>query len=94
MADVVSLRDRGKYQPILDASIAMAQGVGPALGGYFAQSSALGWEWTFWISLPLGVPVLIVCIFALPLRKVEGKLGEKMLAVDYVGAVMIIGSES
>ena len=35
VSDVVSLRERGKYQGILGAVVAIANGVGPVIGGAF-----------------------------------------------------------
>lgn len=37
VSDIVSLKDRGKYQGINEAVIAISNGVGPILGGVFAQ---------------------------------------------------------
>jgi hypothetical protein len=37
MSDVVSLKDRGKYQGINEAIIAISNGVGPILGGVFSE---------------------------------------------------------
>ena len=42
VSDVVSLRDRGKYQSITEANILVGNAVGPLLGAAFAQSD---WRW-------------------------------------------------
>ncbi|KAK7042957.1 hypothetical protein VNI00_008694 [Paramarasmius palmivorus] len=39
VSDTVSLRERGKYQGILGASVAFAYGVGPVIGGKFVETS-------------------------------------------------------
>lgn len=43
VSDVVSLRQRGKYQGILGSSVALANGVGPLIGGALASTSSSGW---------------------------------------------------
>ncbi|KAF9014727.1 cephamycin export protein cmcT [Hymenopellis radicata] len=53
VSDTVSLRERGKYQGILGISVAFANGVGPLIGGAFAQNST--WRWIFRLLLPMTV---------------------------------------
>lgn len=50
VSDVVSLRDRGKWQGILGAFNALANGVGPVIGGALAT---VQWRWIFWLNLPV-----------------------------------------
>lgn len=44
MSDVVSLKDRGKYQGIIEGVIAIANGTGPILGAVFAEKASWRWE--------------------------------------------------
>lgn len=37
LSDIVSLKDRGKYQGINEAVIAVSNGLGPLVGGLFSQ---------------------------------------------------------
>ena len=37
VSDIVSLKDRGKFQGILEAVIALSNGFGPVIGGLFAE---------------------------------------------------------
>lgn len=37
VSDIVSLKDRGKYQGINEAVIALSNGFGPVIGGLFAE---------------------------------------------------------
>lgn len=76
VSDVVSLRERGMYQGILGGVVAVANAIGPPVGGVISER--LGWRWGFWINLPLGAVVLLVVIFALPLVQVKGRAGEKL----------------
>jgi MFS family permease len=43
ISDIVSLKERGKYQGMLGSAIAVGGGLGPLLGGIFAQSAS--WRW-------------------------------------------------
>ncbi|KAH8924037.1 MFS general substrate transporter [Atractiella rhizophila] len=88
MSDVVSLKDRGKYQGILEAVIAISNGIGPLLGGVF--TSKLNWRWCFWINLPLGAVSLVLIVFLLPLRRVKGEVLQKVKQVDWVGTTLTL----
>lgn len=67
IADVVPARERGKYMGIMGGVFAVSSVAGPLLGGWFTES--IGWRWTFWINLPLGVLALLAAVFFLHLPK-------------------------
>lgn len=58
IADIIPPRQRGTYMGILGSAWSFASVLGPILGGWFADS--IGWRWTFWFNLPLGVVAIIV----------------------------------
>ncbi|KAI0710313.1 MFS general substrate transporter [Cerioporus squamosus] len=88
ISDVVSLRDRGKYQGIIGVVVAFGFAVGPLLGGVLAEKA--GWRWCFWVTLPVSACALAFVLFVLPLKPVEGNIGKKLAAMDYLGAALTL----
>ncbi|KAA1475284.1 MFS general substrate transporter [Dentipellis sp. KUC8613] len=88
MSDVVTLRDRGKYQGIIGVVIALGFGIGPLIGGVLSEK--VSWRWCCWVTLPISACGIVVTTYILPLRSVEGDIKRKLLAVDYVGAALTL----
>ncbi|RHZ69268.1 hypothetical protein CDV55_106401 [Aspergillus turcosus] len=93
VSDVVPLRERGKYQGILGAVVAIANGIGPVIGGALASASIENesWRWIFRLNLPLTALTTLCVLFFMPLRKVSGAWKVKLAAVDFVGAALALG---
>ena len=56
IGDVVSPRERGKYQGAFGAVFGVSSVAGPLLGGFFVDN--LTWRWVFYINLPIGTVAL------------------------------------
>ncbi|KDQ58485.1 hypothetical protein JAAARDRAFT_34295 [Jaapia argillacea MUCL 33604] len=88
VSDIVSLKDRGKFQGIQEGVIALSNGTGPILGGIFSQYTT--WRWAFWINLPMGGAAIAIAFWLLPLKPVEGDIRSKFLKIDYLGSALTI----
>ncbi|KAJ7070441.1 MFS general substrate transporter [Mycena belliarum] len=88
VSDIVTLRERGKYQGIIGGIIAVGYAIGPPLGGALAQN--VGWQWCVWITIPFSLVATCIVIFVLPLKPVQGNIRSKLLAVDYLGALLTL----
>ncbi|KAF2085673.1 MFS general substrate transporter [Saccharata proteae CBS 121410] len=88
--DLVPLRERGKWFSFFSAMWSVGTVVGPLLGGGFSQN--ITWRWIFWINLPfIGVAVPMVVVF-LRLHHQTSSLAEKLLRIDWIGAIVFVAS--
>ncbi|MCW2635068.1 MAG: Drug resistance transporter, EmrB/QacA subfamily [Blastococcus sp.] len=69
IADVVPARERAKYMGPIGALFGLSAIAGPLVGGFFTDHAALGWQWCFWINVPVGLAVLAIGWFALSLPR-------------------------
>nr|WP_273546334.1 MULTISPECIES: MDR family MFS transporter [unclassified Xanthobacter] len=87
IADVVSPRERGRYQGQIATVFAASSVAGPVLGGFFAEH--LHWSLIFWINVPLGIAALVSTDRIL--RQLPRH--ERRHRMDYTGAgLMMLGS--
>ncbi len=91
IGDIVSPRERGKYQGLFGAVWGVSSVAGPLLGGFFADQGEIlgitGWRWIFYINIPFGILALLVTSSVLHIPRANVKH-----AIDYLGALfMVIG---
>lgn len=86
LSDIVSLKDRGKYQGILGSSVGIGNAVGPfIMAGFIKQSS---WRSYYYFLAPLAFCVNIVLFFSLKSNKKLNDVisrKEKFKSIDYFG---------
>ncbi|MDQ2838850.1 MAG: MFS transporter [Actinomycetota bacterium] len=89
IADIVSPRERAKYQGYFMAVFGLSSVAGPVLGGLLAGQSRLlgfdGWRWVFYVNVPIGIVALIVVSRFLNIPHVR-----KNHKVDYTGALLLV----
>lgn len=94
VSDIVPLRERGKYQGILGSVVALANGIGPVIGGAFASRGHGSWRWIFRLNLFLSVLTTTCVYFFMPLRKVNGNWKRKVAAIDFPGCVLSLSGST
>ncbi len=82
IADVVSPRERGRYQGIFGSVYGVTSVAGPLLGGFFVDNFT--WRWVFYVNLPIGVIALVVTMLTLP-----AAAQRLQHAIDYVGTALL-----
>jgi len=82
IADVVSPRERGRYQGLFGAFFGASSVAGPLLGGFFTDHAS--WRWVFYINVPLGILALVVTSSVLP-----PSVRRSRVHIDVVGATVL-----
>ena len=87
IGDVIPPRERGRYQGYFAAVFGTSSVLGPVLGGWFADGP--GWEWIFFINVPIGLVALVITSAALKIPHVR-----REHSIDYLGAAVVVASVS
>lgn len=83
IGDILSPRERGRYQGYMGSVFAVSSVGGPLLGGFFVDN--LDWRWVFYINLPIGLLALVATarFLHLPVQR-------RQRNIDYIGAALLV----
>jgi MFS family permease len=88
VGDLVSPRERGRYQGYIVSVFAVATVAGPLLGGLLVDHAS--WRWVFYVNLPLGLLALAVLRLRMPAPPAVSAAGP----LDVTGAGLLAGATS
>jgi len=83
IGDIFPPAQRARWAGVLMSVFAFSTIVGPLLGGWITDN--IGWRWTFYVNLPVGVVALAFAAYALP-----GHVKLHRHSIDYLGASLLV----
>ncbi len=86
VGDLVSPRERGRYQGYIAVAFALATVIGPLIGGVLVEHAS--WRWVFYVNLPVGAVALAGLHLKLPAPARAGS----PTSLDVAGAILLAGS--
>ena len=84
--EIFAPHERGRMQGYLSAVWGISALIGPLVGGLIV--TYLGWRWTFFVNIPVGVIANYLLVVGLPGRAREGRRRR----IDYAGAACLVVS--
>ncbi len=86
IAEMFPPRQRGKYMGLFGVAGGISTVIGPTLGGIITDT--LGWQWIFFVNVPIGIISLSLIIPYLP----EFGVIVKEKVMDYLGIITFTGA--
>ncbi|HEY5208888.1 MAG TPA: MDR family MFS transporter [Stellaceae bacterium] len=85
IGDLVSMRERGRYQGLFASLFAICSVAGPVIGGVITDY--LSWHWIFYVNIPFGA--LAMGMITIALHRPQVRRGRR---IDYWGALLLTSS--
>ncbi|KAI9745932.1 MAG: hypothetical protein M1818_000613 [Claussenomyces sp. TS43310] len=85
ISDLVSLRERGKYQGAISAAIGLGAATGPFVSAGLLKTGPEGWRWAFWVPAILAAACIPFLVFLLPTKPITGSWRDKICKIDWLG---------
>src|SRR2546425_9113071 len=86
IGDLFDPAQRGKYQGLRAAVFGLSSLIGPAIGGVITDT--IGWQWVFFVNLPVGAVVFTVIWRTLPSARPSATAPR----IDYLGATVLVAA--
>ena len=86
IGDMYDPSERGKYQGLVGAVFGLSSLIGPAIGGVITDT--IGWQWIFFVNLPVGAIVFAVIWRTLPSVRPSATAPR----IDYLGASVLVAA--
>src|SRR4051812_20133027 len=87
IAELVSPRERGRYQGYFGALFGTASVAGPLIGGFLTDH--LSWRWVFYVNVPIGIVAALITSSVIPSTGARSHP-----RIDYLGAGLLAGAVS
>ncbi len=83
VGDIVSPRERGRYQGLIAAVFAVSSVIGPFIGGFIVDH--FDWSWVFLVNIPVGIAALAITqrVLHIPFTPTPQR-------IDWLGAVLLM----
>jgi EmrB/QacA subfamily drug resistance transporter len=86
IGDIFPPAQRARWTGVLMSVFGVATIIGPLIGGWITDSS-LGWRWTFYVNVPVGILALTFAAVALPAH-----VSLRKHRIDYVGSTLLVAA--
>ena len=83
IGDIFTPRERGRWMGVISMTFGLSSIIGPYLGGWITDQ--FGWQWIFYINLPVALIALVGALYALPRVRAE-----KDVHVDWIGSALLV----
>jgi len=86
IGDIFPPAQRARWTGVLMSVWGVATIIGPLIGGWITDSS-LGWRWTFYVNVPVGILALTFAAYALPAH-----VSLRKHRIDYIGSTVLVAA--